>query len=196
MAYLYRHIRLDTNMPFYIGIGKRLERAFDTLKRSNHWNSIVSKTEYRVDILFDDLDYEEAKEKEMEFISIYGRSDLGKGTLCNKTDGGEGTIGRVVNEEERKGRSITAKKALSDKAVRKKMSDSGKKKIFSESHKKNISISKSYPVIDKETGMEFPSLISACEYFNEDHRKHRGRQYQGLKNIRFVRKNKDKDGVY
>jgi len=31
-------------------------------------------------------------EKEKEFISIYGRKDLKKGTLCNLTDGGEGIV--------------------------------------------------------------------------------------------------------
>jgi len=196
MAYLYRHIRLDTNMPFYVGIGKRRDRAFDTCKRSKYWSSIVSKTDYRVDILFDDLNYKEAKEKEREFISLYGRSDLEKGTLCNMTDGGEGTVGRIISDEEKCLRSVSAKKALSNIVTRKKMSDSGKKKTFSENHKKNISKSKSYSVIDKETGMEFPSLREACKYFNEGYRKHRGRQEQGLKNIRFIRKNKDKNGLH
>jgi len=99
MAYVYRHVRLDKNEPFYIGIGKNKYRANSSKNRNKHWKSIVSKTDYRVDILFDDLDYEEAKEKEREFISLYGRSDLEKGTLCNKTDGGEGCLGLKHSEE-------------------------------------------------------------------------------------------------
>lgn len=39
--------------------------------------------------------YQEAKVKEIELISLYGRRDLGKGTLVNFTDGGEGTQGKV-----------------------------------------------------------------------------------------------------
>jgi len=102
MAYVYRHVRLDKNEPFYIGIGKDEHRAHSDKNRNIHWKNIVSKTEYRVDILFDDLDYEEAKEKEMEFIHIYGRIDLNEGTLCNLTDGGEGCLGLKHSEEARK----------------------------------------------------------------------------------------------
>ena len=54
MAIVYRHIRLDKNEPFYIGIGKEIKRAYDK-RRGNHWKSIIKKTEYRVDILFDNL---------------------------------------------------------------------------------------------------------------------------------------------
>jgi hypothetical protein len=95
MAYVYRHVRLDTNQPFYIGVGLREDnffRARQVSKRNKHWNSIVSKTEFRVDILFEDISSDFALEKEKEFISIYNRKDDG-GTLCNITLGGEGTLG-------------------------------------------------------------------------------------------------------
>jgi hypothetical protein len=88
---VYRHIRLDTNEPFYIGIGITEKRAYNRINRSNYWKRIVSKTEYRVDILFDDLSKEEACEKEKEFILLYGRVDLGTGTLVNLTSGGQYT---------------------------------------------------------------------------------------------------------
>lgn len=90
MPILYRHIRLDKNEPFYIGIGKTKHRAYITAKRNNIWKNIVSKTDYEVEILFDDLTWEEACKKEKEFITLYGRKDLGKGCLANMTDGGEG----------------------------------------------------------------------------------------------------------
>ena len=125
MAYVYRHVRLDKNEPFYIGIStdSDYKRANSTLYRNNHWKGIVSKTEYRVDILFDDIDVDFAKEKEIEFISIYGRSDLGLGTLCNLTDGGEGAFGYVPTEE-----------------ARRKMSEARKgKKIHSEETRLNTS---------------------------------------------------------
>lgn len=93
MAILYRHTRLDKNEPFYIGIGKKINRAYTKTKRNKHWNHIVNMTEYEVEILFDDLTWEEACEKEKEFIKIYGRRDLGTGTLVNMTDGGEGVLG-------------------------------------------------------------------------------------------------------
>jgi hypothetical protein len=94
MAYVYRHIRLDKNEPFYIGIGNDLtkKRANEKTRRSNLWGKIIAKSDYDVEILFDDISYDEAKSKEIEFIKLYGRIDLGSGTLTNLTDGGDGTI--------------------------------------------------------------------------------------------------------
>ena len=70
---VYRHIRLDKNEVFYIGIGKNLSRAFDKRQRNRYCKFITNKTKYRVDILFDDLSKEEASDKEKEFIKLYGR---------------------------------------------------------------------------------------------------------------------------
>jgi len=88
---VYRHIRNDKNMPFYIGIGKDISRPYNKRSRSKFWKSIIGKTEYTVEILFEDLTKEQAIEKEVEFIELYGRIDLKTGTLCNMTCGGEGT---------------------------------------------------------------------------------------------------------
>lgn len=95
MAYLYRHIRKDKNEVFYVGIGagakNNYERAFS--KNRNHfWKKITNITEYEVEIMIEDDNLEFIIEKEKEFISIYGRKDLKKGTLCNLTDGGEGIV--------------------------------------------------------------------------------------------------------
>jgi len=104
MAYVYRHIRLDKNEPFYIGIGSdsTYKRANNTRNRNIFWKRIVAKTEYEVEIMLDDLTWEEACNKEKEFISLYGRSDIKMGSLSNLTDGGEGQIGYRVSEERKK----------------------------------------------------------------------------------------------
>lgn len=101
MAYVYRHIRLDKNEPFYIGIGSdnRYYRANSKKGRSDFWHKMANLSEYRVEIMLDDITYDEAKEKEKEFISLYGRKNLNKGTLCNLTDGGDGMLGYVVPKE-------------------------------------------------------------------------------------------------
>ena len=103
--YLYRHIRLDKDEPFYIGIGNKINyaRAYekDPSKRNVIWNKIVSKSFYEVDIIFDGLTKEEASEKEKEFIKLYGRKDLNNGILCNLTDGGDGIHGCVRSGETR-----------------------------------------------------------------------------------------------
>ena len=96
MAYVYRHIRKDTNQPFYIGVGltdDNYARSMAKSKRNSYWKNIVSKSEYEIQILFDDVSREFALEKERELISIYKRVDDG-GTLCNMTLGGEGTLGK------------------------------------------------------------------------------------------------------
>ena len=99
MAFVYRHIRLDNGNPFYIGIGKSESRAYSTKGRSKFWQRIVDKFGYEVEILFHDLDYEQAKLKEQEFISLYGRTNTCNGLLCNLTDGGEGSLGYKPTEE-------------------------------------------------------------------------------------------------
>lgn len=91
---MYRHIRLDKNEVFYIGIGKdnkgKYERAYSKCKRNEHWFNIVSITDYEVEILIDNITWEEAGQKEIEFIKIYGRSCVNEGTLANISEGGIG----------------------------------------------------------------------------------------------------------
>jgi hypothetical protein len=131
MAVVYRHIRLDKNEPFYIGIGEKENRAYTKRARNHHWHHIVKNTDYKIQILFDDLTWEKACEKEIELIKIYGRKDLGLGTLVNLTDGGEGQLGKTSWNKGKKTSEETIKKMKS-----KIVSEETIKKI-SESHKKN-----------------------------------------------------------
>jgi hypothetical protein len=121
MACVYRHIRTDLNIPFYIGIGKEVTRAYSKTHRNDHWNHIVDKTSYDVHILFDDVSYEFAKEKEREFIELYKRKEDG-GILCNLTKGGDGVLGIKHTEE-----------------ARKKMGEPNKGKTISDWHRQRIS---------------------------------------------------------
>jgi hypothetical protein len=103
MAYVYRHIRLDKNEPFYIGIGSddKYYRANKKSQRNIHWKRVVAKTPYEIEIMLDNLTWDEACEKEREFIKLYGRVNLKTGPLTNMTDGGDGTLGLVVSDETR-----------------------------------------------------------------------------------------------
>lgn len=95
MAYVYRHIRLDKNEPFYVGIGKNddnLKRSKSKYERNNLWKKVVAKSEYEIEIMMIGLTWEEACQKEQEFITLYGRMDLSTGTLTNLTGGGEGFV--------------------------------------------------------------------------------------------------------
>ena len=53
MALLYRHIRLDKNEPFYIGVAKKESRPFSKKDRNKKWHEIVSKTKYEVEVILD-----------------------------------------------------------------------------------------------------------------------------------------------
>jgi hypothetical protein len=122
---VYRHIRLDNNQTFYIGIGSE-NRAYNKHHRSNWWKKVVNKAGYRVEILAKNLTKELACELEMFLIELYGRKDLGEGELVNMTDGGEGTINK--SDEVRKKISENLKGKPSGMKG-KKMSDEHKNKI-------------------------------------------------------------------
>lgn len=117
--YLYSHTRLDTDKIFYIGIGTKnkndlksiynsiiYRRAYAKSGRNNIWKCIVNKTNYKISILLESNDYEYIKQKEIELISLYKRRNSG-GILCNLTDGGDGSLGYKMTEDQ--------KKKLSDK---------------------------------------------------------------------------------
>ena len=104
--YLYRHVRLDKNEPFYIGIGnkKNFQRAFEFRqdKRNQIWWKIYNKTNIKAEVIFENLSKQDASTKEKELIKKYGRKDLNEGSLCNMTDGGDGTWNHKKNDETRK----------------------------------------------------------------------------------------------
>lgn len=134
MAYVYRHIRLDNNEPFYIGIGirEKYRRASTIVRRNQFWKNIVAKTDWISEIIFDEISIDEAKKKEIEFIKIYGRKDKGEGTLVNLTDGGDGTTCHIVSEETKITLSKFNKGKKLSEAHKKKISESHKNKKFSE----------------------------------------------------------------
>jgi hypothetical protein len=115
MAYVYKHIRLDTNSVFYIGIGttKNYKRAYSTYNRNQYWLNIVNKFGFRVEIIEDNLEWDDACKAEQYWISYYGRWDLNEGSLVNMTGGGDGAPN--VSDSVRKSISEKAKNRLSIK---------------------------------------------------------------------------------
>ena len=75
LGYVYRHIRLDTNMPFYIGISTvnddDYKRSKDVVHRSKEWKDVILTTEYRVDILLENIPVSTLGNKEKYFIKLY-----------------------------------------------------------------------------------------------------------------------------
>jgi len=145
MAYLYRHIREDLNVPFYVGIGSgttgKYKRAHSDKDRNKWWRNITAKTDYRVEIMFEHECYEFIKKKEIEFIKLYGRRDLGEGTLCNLTSGGEGCLGMRHSEETKKKVGAAHIGKVISKRHRAIISKFHKGKTLSKETRKKISLS-------------------------------------------------------
>ncbi len=109
--YLYRYIRLDKNEPFYIGIGTKAfkKRGFLSYKseysRAFHphkgsiFDKIINKTSYTIEILLESDNLEFIKQKEIDFIALYGRKCTKDGILSNLSTGGEGNKGSSYSEE-------------------------------------------------------------------------------------------------
>ena len=185
MPYVYKHIRLDTKEPFYIGIGNvdNFRRSRSKSGRNNYWKNIVNKYGYEVEIIFEHSDYELVKEKEKEFIELYGRSDLGKGLLCNNTSGGEGSlnrkvsditkekirktqIGKTISQEHRDKIRISntgkkhSKEALLKMSLCKKGNTYWKGKKHTEETKLKMSINNARPMLGKKHSKESKAIMS------------------------------------
>jgi hypothetical protein len=151
-AYVYTHTRLDTNEIFYVGIGTQdnYKRASRLHNRTNYWNNIVKKCGWKVDIVFDNLTWEDACKIEVELIAKYGRVDLGTGTLVNLTAGGEGTLKRITTPE-----------------TRLKMSKTRKGAKCTEEHKEKTRLSmlgkNKKKVVNVVTGYVYDSVGDACK---------------------------------
>lgn len=93
--YVYQHVRLDTEAVFYVGKG-RDKRAYTKSGRSQYWQNIVGKAGHRVEIVHAQLTEQESLDLEVETIAKYRAQGY---TLCNMTDGGEGSSGYVTSAE-------------------------------------------------------------------------------------------------
>jgi len=130
IPYVYKTIRFDFE-PFYVGRGSE-KRPYKHLKavqqewsakvysRNIHKNRKISKMLREgfkpiVIIIKKCLSYVEANKIEMKFIAEIGRSDLKKGPLTNKTDGGDGTVGWLISEKTKKRMSLNHADVRGDK---------------------------------------------------------------------------------
>jgi hypothetical protein len=104
---IYYHLK-PCGEVFYIGIGND-KRPNSKQNRNKYWHNIIEKYGYEVQILKNDLSWEDAIELEILLISWFGRKDLKLGTLVNMTDGGEGNKNIVMTPESNMKRSLSSK---------------------------------------------------------------------------------------
>lgn len=128
---VYFHINPLKNEVFYVGIGDK-NRPKEKDSRNTFWYNVVKKYSYIVDIVHINLSWIEACKLEQFYIKFIGRRDLGKGSLVNLTDGGEGAYGRI--------HSLETKNKMSSSHKGIKHLDSAKLKIsiFNKGKKQSI----------------------------------------------------------
>jgi hypothetical protein len=100
-VYIYYDPRFTPAIPIYVGKGVK-DRMYHHLTSKCH-NFILTRKLNKIKLLGlapiiekiteNDLSHEEAAGLEMSLIAEYGRINNKTGSLCNFTDGGEGTIG-------------------------------------------------------------------------------------------------------
>lgn len=141
LGYLYRHIRLDKMEVFYVGISfdDNFKRSRSIAERNNFWKKITAKTDYIVEIVIKNVPKTVLFEKEKYFIKLYGRRNLGLGTLTNLSEGGgcsalgvkrtDETKARLSETHKRENLSPETLKMMSESATGRKLSDETKAKI-------------------------------------------------------------------
>ena len=166
-SYVYRHKRFDKNEIFYIGIGKtsNYKRAYTKHHRNIHWNNIINKTEYSVEILVNNLSWEDACELEEFLILLYGRIDLKTGTLVNLTNGGDGRNGYIVTEDRKIQLSKLKKGVKRSKDTCDKISKARKGMKFTEEHRENLRKNIGIKIIDTVTGKIYNSISEVSRLF-------------------------------
>jgi len=138
--YTYAYLREDRT-PYYIGKGTRRKYGGYTRATAKHPGISVPPKE-RI-LILKEFDCEiQSYRHEIYMISIFGRKDLGKGILYNKTDGGDGASNPSQEVRDKLG-AIHRGKVVSTE-TRKKLSETRLKMNYSPSQELREHYSKLY----------------------------------------------------
>lgn len=150
---VYIH-KKPNNEIFYVGIGSK-KRAYCKTNRSSFWKKTINKyPNYNIKIIYKNLTWDEACFKEINLIRLFGRKDLGLGTLVNMTDGGDGLVGYKHSTETK------LKMSLSRKGIKKhprsnetklKISKANSNKKFTKEHCKKLSLAHKNKIVSDNT---------------------------------------------
>ena len=177
-SYIFEHTSFEYE-PFYIGMGKgdRIKTTLENRKNSStyKYNKIRKLKDNNIDIIsiyiVQNLTHDDAIAYEILLINEIGRFDMGKGTLTNLTDGGEGFVS--LNPETRNKISISQKGEgngfyghTHTEEVRKKQSDNvtgTKHPFYAKSHTDETRVI----MTEKRKRLSDDMLKEACLHFNK-----------------------------
>ena len=128
-VYVYRDPRkTKNNQPVYVGKGTGARDLSHWAKGSHNkpFQDFLAHLKARglaslPERVFETADECAAFAKEVELIALYGRRDIGTGTLFNRTDGGEGGSGTVRTAEHKQQDRVHTLKHWQDFAYRNKV---------------------------------------------------------------------------
>ena len=178
--YVYEWIRLDTNEPFYIGMGHGNRCYYLTRNRNFHFNNIVKSIPVAVNILHENLNRQEAFDLEVWYIKEY-RDVIGY-DLCNINDGGEGqTLCGEKNPFYGRQHSNETKRKISETKKGKKTCTDKTKQLWSEQRKgKNNGMAVS--IICITTNAVFYTANDGAKYYNIKNKNDIGQVCRGKRN--------------
>jgi len=122
--YIYKWYRNDTSKIFYVGAGIN-KRAWNLGRRNSLTINIIKKIGKKGVIvkLFKMKNWGETLKEEIRLIKKHGRRDNKTGILSNMTDGGEGTVGHIMSDKQKKLISKINKNRIYTKTERKNLSE-------------------------------------------------------------------------
>lgn len=197
------------NIPFYVGKGKNV-RYYVSAHLGKRCPNLFLKNKIRkisvenvkIQFLHKNLTEEGAFRQERYWIKYYGRRDLGTGTLCNLTDGGEGSTGHVCSDEAKlkmsennrwKGKPGPMANKLHSKTTKEKMC--GPRKPYgsqTEEHKHKVKrILCGVNLFLKSINKRLVKLLKGKSWAHNLGNV-KGRTVRHIKDIKFLKKSKEK----
>ena len=152
------------NEPIYVGKGKG-SRAWSHLNRQD-----MHPLTYRIShmkkknaipnvSIYGELDEEFALFLEEELICKFGRKDLGKGSLLNLTDGGDGKSGHVVSLETKKLMSLVRTGEIRSNETKTNISKAKRGQRYSDEARKNMSIGQTGRIHSEERNKKISTKL-------------------------------------
>lgn len=173
--YIYMICFPDTENPYYIGKGSS-NRVFKHLSMAKNIKNKKSLHNYirkfGAKIFIDSFHNDEGNAflREIELIEQYGRKETKEGKLVNRTEGGEGNSGIIVEDATRKLLSKIIKEKWKNPSFREKVCSLISKSLTKETQEKRLSSYQKYlndPIWKKSFSKKMKEVTNTKKYKNK-----------------------------